>query len=187
MNVGNRIKKIREFRNLTQQEMGLSLGYTPGSARVRVAQYESGRIPKDETITQMGKILNCNPVAIMDFSDMQPTDRTMQMLLWLDEFVGNGFHLFQMEKYNDGADQRIMYGRYNDYHPIGVQHPIGITIDDPLINDFMYEWAIRYQELQSNQITRDEYFEWKINYPRTSDGGGRYEPSIKWRKQTTAE
>ena len=31
-------------------------------------------------------------------------------------------------------------------------------------------------ELKSGEITRDEYFEWKINWPQTCDGCGKYEP-----------
>ena len=30
--------------------------------------------------------------------------------------------------------------------------------------------------LKSGKITRDEYFEWKINWPQTCDGCGKYEP-----------
>ena len=31
-------------------------------------------------------------------------------------------------------------------------------------------------ELKSGVITRDEYFEWKINWPQTCNGCGKYEP-----------
>ena len=36
-------------------------------------------------------------------------------------------------------------------------------------------------ELKSGEITRDEYFEWKINWPQTCDGCGKYEPKKQWR------
>ena len=29
----------------------------------------------------------------------------------------------------------------------------------------MKEWVIRKEELRSGKITKDEYFEWKINWP----------------------
>ena len=38
------------------------------------------------------------------------------------------------------------------------------------------EWVVRMDELKSGEITRDEYFEWKINWPQTCDGCGKYEP-----------
>ena len=47
MTLGERIKRIRTFRGLTQRELGLKLGYEERNADVRVAQYESGyRVPK---------------------------------------------------------------------------------------------------------------------------------------------
>lgn len=45
--VGERIKRIRTFRGLTQRELGLKLGYEKRNADVRVVQYESGyRVPQ---------------------------------------------------------------------------------------------------------------------------------------------
>ena len=36
-------------------------------------------------------------------------------------------------------------------------------------------------ELKSGVITRAEYFEWKINWPQTCDGCGKFEPKKQWR------
>ena len=36
--------------------------------------------------------------------------------------------------------------------------------------------------LKSGEITREEYFEWKINWPQTCDGCRKYEPKKQWRK-----
>ena len=61
MTLGERIKKIRTFRGLTQRELGLKLGYEERNADVRVAQYESGyRVPKKDTLMEIAKILNVN-------------------------------------------------------------------------------------------------------------------------------
>ena len=57
------------------------------------------------------------------------------------------------------------------------------TSAEPHMGDVrVVKWAIHYKELKKKEITRDEYFEWKINWPFTYDDGGRFEPSIKWRK-----
>ena len=46
MQINERIKRIREYRNMTQKELGIALGSTEKSAAVRVGQYETGaRIP----------------------------------------------------------------------------------------------------------------------------------------------
>ena len=41
MILGERIKRIRTFRGLTQRELGLKLGYEERNADVRIAQYLS--------------------------------------------------------------------------------------------------------------------------------------------------
>ena len=59
MILGERIKRIRTFRRLTQRELGLKLGYEERNADVRVAQYESGyRVPKNDTLMEIARILN---------------------------------------------------------------------------------------------------------------------------------
>ena len=61
MILGERIKRIRTFRGLTQRELGLKLGYEERNADVRVAQYESGyRVPKKDTLMEIARILNVN-------------------------------------------------------------------------------------------------------------------------------
>ena len=61
MILGERIKRIRTFRGLTQRELGLKLGYEKRNADVRVAQYESSyRVPKKDTLMEIAKILNVN-------------------------------------------------------------------------------------------------------------------------------
>lgn len=55
-------------------------------------------------------------------------------------------------------------------------------MDYGLVNDFMQEWALRHEELKSNKITRDEYFEWKINWPDSCDDCGKIISIYKWKK-----
>lgn len=50
-----------------------------------------------------------------------------------------------------------------------------------LINDFMKEWAIRKEELEANKITNEEYFEWKINWPKSCDDCGKTISAYQWR------
>ena len=65
MTIGERIKRIRIKRGMTQKEFGLALGFPARSADVRIAQYESGiRKPKDDLIAQMAAVLHVNPHAI---------------------------------------------------------------------------------------------------------------------------
>ena len=41
MAVGDRIKRVRQFRGLTQKELGKLVGFDEQTADIRIAQYES--------------------------------------------------------------------------------------------------------------------------------------------------
>ena len=60
-------------------------------------------------------------------------------------------------------------------------------IYDPrkFLNDFLKEWVVRMDELKSDEITKDEYFESKITQPQTCDGCEKYESKKKWRSVKT--
>ena len=47
----------------------------------------------------------------------------------------------------------------------------------------MREWLVRQQEYRAGEITREEYFEWKLNWPDTCDDLGKVTPTIKWHKK----
>ena len=61
--------------------------------------------------------------------------------------------------------------QYNDSYDWPAQPPVGIYFNYGLVDEFMHEWLLRQQELHAREITRDEYFEWKLNWPATCDGG----------------
>lgn len=179
---GERLKQIREFRNIKQKELGMALGYPPKSAAVRIAQYESCSVaPKKETAIAISEILKCNYINLFYGTDLGKAERFMFDLFWMEELVGSSLYIFQLEKYNDKNDKRVVHGMVNDYNYKGVFPPVALAFDYNLANDFMREWAIRFNELSNKEITRDEYFEWKLNWPFTCDDGGRFEPSIQWR------
>ena len=50
MAIGDRIKRIRNMRGLTQRELGTAIGFDESTADVRIAQYESGTRKSKEEI-----------------------------------------------------------------------------------------------------------------------------------------
>ena len=51
ISVGQKIKRIRKMRGLTQKELGLAVGFDEESADIRIAQYESNtRTPKEKVV-----------------------------------------------------------------------------------------------------------------------------------------
>ena len=80
-----------------------------------------------------------------------------------------------------GYDKFIMFlpVYYHDNDSWPAHAPVCMWFDYGVLNDFLKEWVVRMDELKSGVITRDEYFEWKINWPQTCDGCGKYEPKKK--------
>ena len=61
MSVGERIKRVRNFRGLTQRELGIRAGFDESTADVRINQYEAGlRKPKEEILTRIAEALEVN-------------------------------------------------------------------------------------------------------------------------------
>lgn len=183
MTIGERIKKIRDFRNITQKDLGLQLDFPESSAGIRIAQYEANtRIPKKETSIKMSEILKCNLLALYDGQDLTPAERTIQNLFWIEELSGVSLFVYPLEYYNNKKDKSVVTGKYNGYTFPSATPPIGIVMSYNLINDYMKEWALRKEELFSKKITNEEYFEWKINWPNSCDESGKVIPKYKWRK-----
>ena len=54
-----KLKCLRQYRNMTQKELGMRIGFSESSAGVRVAQYESGtRFPKIEKMDLIADALS---------------------------------------------------------------------------------------------------------------------------------
>lgn len=187
MVLGERIKKIRTFRELTQRELGLKLGYEERNADVRIAQYESGyRVPKNNTLMEMAKILNVNYIHFVGTTPGCAED-IMLTLLWLDEDDRSTIHLFHLVrnpgKCNTSDDKSV---RYYDNDDWPTHAPVGMWLDYGLVNEFLREWCLRKEQLKSGEISEDEYFEWKINWPATSsnvdeNGNDKKNNIYQWR------
>ena len=52
---------------------------------------------------------------------------------------------------------------YNDSDKWPAHAPVGMWIDYGLVNEFLREWYLWKEQLKSGEISKDEYFEWKIN------------------------
>ena len=133
MTIGDKIKKIRTFRKMTQAELGAALGWGEKGAN-RLAQYETNyRVPKKELVTEMAKILNVNPWTLYDATTMDATE-FMELLFWIDEFNPSAINLFQMETYpgekcNSSDDTAV---RYHDNDSWPAHPPVGLWIIEQL-------------------------------------------------------
>lgn len=89
----------------------------------------------------MSKALNCNHINIYYGEDWGRAERFMFDLFWMEEATANSLYVFQLEKYTDNNDNRIIYGKYNDFNYGNIFPPGVLAFNYSLVNDFMREWA----------------------------------------------
>ena len=183
MTLGEKLKRIRTFRGMTQKDLGVAVGFDEKGADNRIAQYETNyRIPKEELLKKMAEVLRVSPY---NFYEPNPgcTEDLLRTLFWLDDLTPGVICLFQMtrdEKRWKSSDSNIYYRDDVDWP---VKPPVGMYFDHSFLNDSVAEWLIRQQELKANEITKEEYFEWKLNWPYTCDGSKATKTYIPWRKE----
>lgn len=153
MSIGERIKKARIFRGMTQKELGIAVGFNEKNADVRIAQYESNtRRPKDNLLYKMADVLD----------------------------VGF-FALYEPRQYNAESIMYSLFDQGNDPMRVqleevlttdGLQHPqkrIAIIYNYDHLDEYLREWKLRREQVLNHTITVKEYTEWVVNWPDTSD------------------
>jgi transcriptional regulator with XRE-family HTH domain len=162
MAVGDRIKRARILRNLTQKQLGLEVGFEENTADVRIAQYESGtRNPKGEMLGKLAWALDVNVDYLYEPTDYYTFHNVMFALFELDELYGLDLHDI------DGS--------------------VCIAFEDPTYSDQLSEWLEIKKFLTDGDISKEEYLEWKLSWPfttSTGDGAGILKP---WRKNKPPE
>ena len=136
---GERIAFARQMRGMSQDEVSDKLGLTGESKRRTMARYERGdRIPKEDRLLEIAKILNVNVKCLKEF-DFRNDEDMIYMLLWMEE----------------------MYPRMNIDLGISEYFP---NKRDRKIQKFIKEWKEIRRKRQEHEITYDEYIEWKFQY-----------------------
>ena len=165
MAIGERIKRIRNLRKLTQKELGFAIGFDENTADVRVAQYESNtRTPKEEMLRKIADVLDVNYRSIYE-PTLYAAEDIMYTLFELDEHYSIRLH-------------EVAY----DSEPHFPETHIAVDFHTHLLDDFMKEWLQRKKDLADGIISKAEYMEWKVNWPQTADDCGKFEPRKQWRK-----
>lgn len=139
MELGKKIRLIRNHRNLTQQELGerLNLGDAGGN---RVAQYESGfRTPKESRTKEIAKALNVREENF--FVKAETPEDIIRLLIWFD--------------WEHGCSGCV---------PAGM---ILLFDEFDKVSKYMREWYDCKKKLETGQITQAEYLEWMLQWPAT--------------------
>ena len=129
-------------------------------------------------LLQMAKVLDVNPLNFISEVSGSAED-IMQTFFWLDEDNPGAINLFQLArnpgKCNASDDDAA---RYNDSDNWPAHPPVGLWFNYGVVDDFMREWLVRKNELKAGEISREEYLEWKLNWPDTCENN---KSPLKWR------
>ena len=143
MQIGERIKQARKHRGLTQKELGMMVGFDEKTADVRIAQYESStRTPKADMRNKLAEALNINGRYFYD-SHQYAAEDIMFLLFELDDSLRLELKPFERNK------------------------KVNIHIPYRLVDEFLLDWAEQKQMLADGEITKEQYTEWKLNWPRS--------------------
>ena len=138
MTIGEKIKKFRIKKNLTQKQ----LAYLAGLSEPAIRNYELGnRTPSEKHIERIAWALGVSPFAISDPD--------------IESYIGVMHTLFALEeKY--GAKLVCELGDTYITFPPGSD-----------LRSRISDWGKAYTKLQDGSMTKEEYAEWKDIYPES--------------------
>lgn len=135
--MGNRIRKLRERRGLTQKELAEACGIGESALR----SYELGaRYPKDKVLDKLAKALKVRP----EIFEVYGIDTDLQLIHALFNFEDR----FKLEP---GPGGRPAIGARGS----------------GMLSKAFSDWSKKHQQLVDGEITREEYQDWKDTYNPT--------------------
>lgn len=146
MAIGERIHFFRIMRGMTQKYLGMLVGFPERSADVRLAQYETGsRKPKAELTAALAQALDVAPQAL-DIPDIDSQIGLMHTLFALEDIYGltvsetDGEVCLKISKDKDKAAEELL--------------------------QMLTAWQEQAVKLSAEEISREDYDQWRYNYPK---------------------
>ncbi|EOS21565.1 hypothetical protein C806_04213 [Lachnospiraceae bacterium 3-1] len=160
MAIGERIHFFRIMRGMTQKYLGMLVGFPERSADVRLAQYETGsRKPKADLTAALAQALDVAPQAL-DIPDIDSYIGLMHTLFTLEDIYG----LTVSE-----SDGEIC---------LKVSKDKSKNADELL--KMLCAWKEQADKLSSEEISRENYDQWRYNYPK-------FDTTQHWAKVSSKE
>lgn len=145
MAAGKRIRFFRNLRGLKQKELGAALGFSPATAEVRMAQYETElRIPRKDLLLKIAQVLCVRPEAI-NVPDIDTAIGLMHTLFALEDMYG------------------IKIGEIDGEICLRLDRTNGTQFAGNL--DRFLPWLKQAKRLERGEITKEEYDKWRYTYP----------------------
>ncbi len=135
---GSRICYVRQLRDMTQNELASKLGFTDDRKRRHITRYETNeRIPKDDRLEELAKILNVSVNAIKTYDYINPND-LIYINIWMEELIPG--YKIDLDTLDKTWFDSVKY-----------------------LKLFVRDWKEMNQKLENKEISLKEYIEWKLN------------------------
>ena len=145
MAIGERIHFFRLLRGMTQKYIGTAVGFPARSADVRLAQYESGsRKPKADLTNALAQVLDISPQAL-DVPDIDSYIGLMHTLFTLEDVYG-----LTVSEADGEVCLKVNKGKGKDAAEL---------------SKMLCAWKEQADKLSSEEISREEYDNWRYRYP----------------------
>ena len=160
MAIGERIHFFRLLRGMTQKYLGTIIGFPELSADVRLAQYETGtRKPKAELTAALAQALDVSPHAL-DVPDIDSYIGLMHTLFTLEDLYG-----LTVSEADGEVCLKVNKDKGKDAHEL---------------LKMLYAWKEQADKLSSEEISREEYDNWRYHYPK-------FDTTQRWAKVPSQE
>ena len=147
MAIGKRIKFFRNRKGLKQKQLGEMLGFLGKTSDVRMAQYEAeARVPKSDLVKEMAHIFDVSPHALT-VPDIDTYTGVMHTLFTLEDMYG------------------LKIGEIDGEICLRLDKSTGTTYASMF--DMFYAWQQQAARLENEEITKEEYDQWRYNYPQS--------------------
>ena len=148
MAIGERIRFFRNLRGMTQKYLGTVVGFPEKTADIRMAQYESGsRTPKADLTENLASVLGVSPLAL-SVPDIDSYLGLMHTLFTLEDRYG-----LTIEKGENGVSMRVDSRKGKDAAEL---------------SEMINAWAEQAEKLKNGEISKEEYDNWRYNYPASN-------------------
>ena len=160
MAIGERIRYIRNLRNMTQKWLGVAVGFDEKTADVRIAQYESGtRTPKADLTATLAHALDVSPHAL-DVPDIDSNIGLMHTLFTIEDL--RGLHITEID-----GEVCLKLDKSN-----------GRIYDE--MGQMLIAWLEQAKKLETEEITKEQYDQWRYRYPE-------FDTTQHWAKMPSQE
>lgn len=117
--IGAKIKKIREYRGLTQKILGIRCGFSDATADVRIGQYEKNKkTPREKALKTLCNALEIDESALFD-ADLSVANTARHALFDIEDFHGLRPVKVQGKYYLEFSGTTILNQKVQPYQELG--------------------------------------------------------------------